>query len=45
MTIKRGEIWIAKLEPTQGYEQSGTRPVLILQNGIQIRYSKSRYIS
>ncbi len=32
MTISRGEIWLADLNPTQGSEQSGTRPVLIFQN-------------
>ena len=28
----RGEVYIATLDPTVGSEQSGTRPVLILQN-------------
>lgn len=32
MTIKRGEIWLADLNPIRGSEQAGTRPVLILQN-------------
>jgi len=32
MTIKRGEIWLADLEPTRGSEQAGIRPVLIFQN-------------
>ena len=32
MTVKRGEIWIANLNPVQGSEQSGLRPVLIFQN-------------
>ena len=27
----RGEIWMASLDPVRGYEQAGTRPVLILQ--------------
>ena len=26
-----GEIWMASLDPVRGYEQAGTRPVLILQ--------------
>ena len=30
--FKRGEIYLADLEPSIGSEQSGTRPVLILQN-------------
>ena len=32
MTVKRGEIWMANLNPVQGSEQSGLRPVLIFQN-------------
>ena len=32
MTINRGEIWLADLEPTRGSEQAGIRPVLIFQN-------------
>ena len=31
MNIKRGEIWLADLNPIQGSEQAGTRPVLILR--------------
>ena len=34
MNIKRGEIWLADLNPIQGSEQAGTRPVLIFQNNI-----------
>jgi mRNA interferase MazF len=30
--MKRGEIWFANLNPTQGSEQAGIRPVLIIQN-------------
>jgi mRNA interferase MazF len=32
MTVLRGEVWLADLNPTRGSEQAGTRPVLILQN-------------
>lgn len=32
MTFKRGEIWLANLDPTRGSEQAGTRPILVLQN-------------
>ncbi len=32
MTIKRGEVWLANLNPTRGSEQAGTRPVIIFQN-------------
>ena len=31
MAVKRGELWLADLSPTRGTEQSGTRPVLIVQ--------------
>jgi mRNA interferase MazF len=29
-TIRRGEVWLADLEPTRGREQPGERPVLIV---------------
>lgn len=32
MTTKRGEVWLANLNPTRGSEQAGTRPVIIFQN-------------
>ena len=32
MTARRGEIWYATLNPVQGSEQAGVRPVLIFQN-------------
>ena len=32
MTVKRGEIWLADLNPIRGSEQAGIRPVLIFQN-------------
>lgn len=28
--MKRGEIWLVTLDPTQGHEQKGRRPVLIV---------------
>ncbi|MBO4308972.1 MAG: type II toxin-antitoxin system PemK/MazF family toxin [Clostridia bacterium] len=37
--IRRWEIYYADLNPTVGSEQSGIRPVLILQNNIGNRYS------
>lgn len=30
--ISRGEIYVADLNPYQGFEQGGIRPVVILQN-------------
>ncbi|HEU4386936.1 MAG TPA: type II toxin-antitoxin system PemK/MazF family toxin [Blastocatellia bacterium] len=32
MTVKRGDVWLATLDPARGSEQAGTRPVLIFQN-------------
>ena len=32
MTVKRGEIWLANLDPVRGSEQAGTRPVLVFQH-------------
>jgi mRNA interferase MazF len=34
MTIKRGDIWLADLNPIRGSEQAGTRPVLVFQNDV-----------
>lgn len=31
MAVRRGEIWLADHSPTRGTEQSGTRPVLVVQ--------------
>lgn len=32
MRVRRGEIYLAKLDPVIGHEQGGIRPVLVLQN-------------
>jgi mRNA interferase MazF len=32
MTVKRGEVLLADLNPTKGSEQGGTRPVIVFQN-------------
>ena len=32
MTVKRGEIWLAALNPIRGSEQAGVRPILIFPN-------------
>jgi len=34
MFYKRGDIFLANLEPIKGSEQGGVRPVLIIQNNI-----------
>ena len=36
---KRGEIWLADLNPTQGSEQAGIRPVIIFQNDLVSQFS------
>jgi len=41
MTVSRGEIWLADLNPAQGSEQSGTRPVLIFQNNSVNRFTST----
>lgn len=37
--IKKGDIFLANLEPIIGREQGGIRPVLIIQNDISNEYS------
>jgi mRNA interferase MazF len=37
--IKRGDIFLANLEPIKGSEQGGIRPVLIIQNDEGNKYS------
>jgi len=41
MIVRRGEIWLADLNPTQGSEQAGTRPVLIFQNDSINRFAST----
>lgn len=43
--IHRGQIYYADLYPVVGSEQSGTRPVLILQNDKGNRYSPTTIIA
>ena len=37
--LKRGEVWLANLNPTQGSEQSGIRPVIVFQNDLVSQFS------
>lgn len=37
--LKRGEIWLANLDPTQGSGQADIRPVIIFQNEIVSQFS------
>lgn len=39
MTIKRGEIYYADLNPVVGSEQGGVRPIVVLQNDVGNKYS------
>lgn len=39
MTVKRGEIWLATLDPVQGSEQAGTRPVIIFQENTLSKFT------
>lgn len=39
LTYKRGEIYMANLDPVVGSEQGGNRPVLIIQNNTGNRFS------
>ncbi len=39
MTVQRGEIWWADLDPIRGSEQAGVRPVLIFQNNAINRFT------
>ncbi|MFB2936183.1 type II toxin-antitoxin system PemK/MazF family toxin [Aerosakkonemataceae cyanobacterium BLCC-F154] len=39
ITVKRGEIWIANLNPTEGSEQAGIRPVIVFQNDIVSQFT------
>jgi mRNA interferase MazF len=41
MTVRRGEIWLADLNPIRGSEQAGTRPVLIFQNNSINRFTST----
>ena len=39
MEVRRGDIYIADLDPVVGSEQGGTRPVLIVQNDTGNKHS------
>jgi len=43
--IKRGEIYYARLSPAVGSEQTGLRPVVILQNAAGNKYSPTTIIA
>ena len=37
--LKRGQVWLADLIPTQGSEQADVRPVIIFQNDLVSQFS------
>ena len=39
MSLKRGEVWLADLNPIRGSEQAGIRPVIIFQNDLVSQFS------
>jgi mRNA interferase MazF len=39
MTVSRGEIWLAELNPARGSEQGGTHPVLVMQTNVINRFT------
>ncbi|HBK84865.1 MAG TPA: PemK family transcriptional regulator [Firmicutes bacterium] len=39
MSIKRGDVFFADLNPVVGSEQGGMRPVLVVQNDVGNKYS------
>ena len=44
MGLKRGEIFFAELNPVQGSEQGGVRPVLVVQNDVGNSHSPTTII-
>ena len=45
MSIKRGDIYFANLNPVTGSEQGGVRPVLVIQNDIGNNYSPTTIVA
>ena len=41
MKVERGEIWLANLDPTQGSEQAGTRPIIIFQENTVSKFTST----
>ncbi len=39
MTVLRGEVWLAELNPIRGSEQAGTRPVVVMQTNAINRFT------
>lgn len=45
MSIKRGDIYYVDLDPVKGSEQSGRRPVIVIQNDIGNAFSPTVIIA
>ncbi len=45
LQVRRGEIWLARLDPVLGSETGKTRPVLIIQNDIGNRHSPTTIVA
>jgi mRNA interferase MazF len=45
LSVKRGDIYFANLNPVMGSEQGGVRPVLILQNDVGNTYSPTTIVA
>ena len=39
--MRKGDIYLADLEPTRGSEQAGTRPVLVFQKDILSKFTRT----
>ncbi|MBQ3199603.1 MAG: type II toxin-antitoxin system PemK/MazF family toxin [Firmicutes bacterium] len=44
MALRRGEIFFAELNPVQGSEQGGVRPVLVVQNDVGNNFSPTTIV-
>ena len=44
MSLIRGDIYFAELNPVQGSEQGGMRPVLVVQNDVGNNYSPTTIV-
>ena len=44
MSVRRGDIVIVELDPTEGSEQLGTRPCLVVQNNVGNEHSPTTIV-
>lgn len=44
IVVHRGEVYYAELSPSQGSEQGGTRPVIIVQNELGNKHSPTTIV-